>query len=334
MARFGQAFFGDGSRFGVETTSGRKFKRTMASNPLPGPNDKLFALASRMINGLHDLEVTIGIKQNTEAVLTASLSAAESSEAAFGNAKTERKEANGELTKKDGEGKTFIGNARKRLAKFFGERPSTEWEGAGWPSGSTSTPTTQDERFALIKSVKAYFTLHPEHASADMEATAALAQAAWQAIDDARGVFDTKVTDMGTAKAARDTAVKNLRDRMTGLIGELDTVLEDDDPRWHKFGLSRPSDPEMPEPPTFTTAIAGVPGTGLIDWDDPPRAEHFRVWIWIIGVDQDFHAVESPADSDATLSSLPSGATVKVRVTSVNAAGESQPGPEAQFVVL
>ena len=34
-----------------------------------------------------------------------------------------------------------------------------------------------------------------------------------------------------------------------------------------------------------------------------------------------------------TLSGLPSGATVKMRVTSVNGAGESVPGPEAQAVV-
>lgn len=57
------------------------------------------------------------------------------------------------------------------------------------------------------------------------------------------------------------------------------------------------------------------------------------MWILIVGTDTDFRAVESVQDSDATLSGLPSGATVKVRVTSVNGAGESQPGPEAQAVV-
>lgn len=286
-----------------------------------------------MIKGLHDLEVPLGIKQTTEVVLTAALAAGESAESAYGEAKTQRKTANADLTTEDGGGKIFIGNARKRLAKFFGERPSTEWDGAGWPQGTTSMPGTQDGRHSLIKSLKNYFTLHPEHESVDMETTAALADAAWTAIHDARAVLDTKVTGVGTAKAARDTAVRNLRDRMVALIGELDLLLADDDPRWHKFGLNRPADAETPEPPTFTTAIPSLPGTGLVDWDDALRADHFRVWIFIVGVDTDWRAVVSPTDSDATLTSLPSGATVKVRVTSVNEAGESQPGPEAQFVV-
>lgn len=38
-------------------------------------------------------------------------------------------------------------------------------------------------------------------------------------------------------------------------------------------------------------------------------------------------------DSDATLNGLPSGATVKIRVTSANDAGESAPGPEASVMV-
>jgi hypothetical protein len=305
----------------------------MAGNRLPDSNDKVFALAARMIKGLHDLEVPLGIKQTTEAVLAAATAAGEGAESGYGESKTQRKAANADLTKEDGDGKVFIGNARKRLAKFFGERPSTEWDGAGWPQGTTSMPATQDERFALIKSLKNYFTLHPEHESVDMETTAALADAAWSAINAARGVLDTKVTNAGTAKVARDAAMKNLRDRMTALIAELDLLLADDDPRWHKFGLNRPADPETPEPPTFTTATPSLPGTGLVDWDDALRADHFRVWIFIVGVDTDWRAVVSPTDSDATITGLTTGQTVKVRVTSVNDAGESQPGPEAQFVV-
>lgn len=152
VAIFGQSFFGDGSLFGQVDAPRRKSKHHMASNPLPGPNDKLFAKAARMIKGLHDLEVIIGVKQNTE-------------------------------------------------------------------------------------------------------------------------------------------------------------------------------------PPTCTTLIAGVPAKLLADWDDALRADHYRVWIFIVGVDTAFRAVESPNDSDATLSDLPSGATVRCYVTAVNGVGESQPGPEAQAVV-
>ena len=62
-------------------------------------------------------------------------------------------------------------------------------------------------------------------------------------------------------------------------------------------------------------------------------AEHYRVWKQVVGVDADFVAAGSPTDSDFTLTGLPSGATVKVRVTAVNDAGESQPSVTKQIVV-
>ena len=141
VALFGQSFFGDGSKFG-ESNPHRTSKHTaMASNALPGPLDKLFAKAARMITGLHDLEVPLEIKQNTEAVLTAALSAAQAADSAYDQAKVSRKAANAISTAKDGEGKVFIGNARTRFVRFFGEDASVEWEAAGWPPGSTAEGT-------------------------------------------------------------------------------------------------------------------------------------------------------------------------------------------------
>jgi hypothetical protein len=237
------------------------------------------------------------------------------------------------LTAADVAGKTFIVNARKRLSKFLGEVYSTEWGAAGWPDNSTGLPSTQEDRFNLVASLQAWFTSHQAHESVDMDATAALAGTTHAAISSARAALDAQVTANGVAKNARDAAEQNLRKRMNGLVSELATLLTDDDPRWHTFGLSRPADESTPEAPTLTTVAPGVAGTLLVDWDDPLRADHYRVWIQIVGTDTDFHAVQSVNDSDATLSGLPTGATVKVQVTSVNDAGESLPGPVAQAVV-
>jgi len=33
-------------------------------------------------------------------------------------------------------GTSIIANSRKRLSKFFGEKASAEWEGAGWQAGT------------------------------------------------------------------------------------------------------------------------------------------------------------------------------------------------------
>lgn len=305
----------------------------MASNALPAKRDRLFALAEDVCEGLTSLETVLGVKQNTEAVLRAALAAARAAENAWGSAQVEKKAATAALNAADTAGRIFITNSRKRLSKFLGETYNAEWGAAGWPDNSTATPRGQEERFSMLASLKAYFTANPAHASVDMETTAELAQAAHTAVSRARTELRAKMALMGAAKAARDVAEANLRLRMNGLVGELEVLLGPEDARWHSFGLNRPADEETPEAPSFTTATPGTAGTLLVDWDDPLRADRYRVWMLIVGTDSDFRAVSTVHDSDATLTGLPSGATVKVRVTSANDAGESQQGPEATAVV-
>ncbi|MBL9129637.1 MAG: fibronectin type III domain-containing protein [Verrucomicrobiaceae bacterium] len=305
----------------------------MASNRLPDKLDRLFSLAEDMSDGLHVHETSKGVKQNTESVVRPALAAARAAESAYGDAKVEKKDANTAVTNADKAAKVFITNARKRLSKFFGETASAEWEAAGWPPGSIAMPTEQDLRFNLLASLQAHFTSHPAHESTDMEVTAALAEAAHAAYSGARNTLAEKIMLSGQKKAVRDTAVANLRKRMEGLISELATLLTPDDPLWHAFGLNRPADEETPEAPSFTTAVHGPDSSALVDWDDALRADRWRVWRLIVGVDTEFQAVLTVTESDATLPGLPAGATVKIRVTSVNDAGESQPGPEAQIVM-
>jgi hypothetical protein len=50
-------------------------------------------------------------------------------------------------------------------------------------------------------------------------------------------------------------------------------------------------------------------------------------------VDEDFRPVDTVQDSDATIADLPTGATLRARVTSANSAGESRPGPETVITV-
>ncbi len=305
----------------------------MASNALPQKRDRLFALGEDMCDAAHDHEVAIGIKQNTEAVVRPALDAARGAESTFGQCQVLRKTANAVLTTADNAAKLFINRSKKRLSFFLGDSYSTEWGAAGWPNNSVAMPSTQDERFSLVNSLKLYLTTNPTQESTDMLVTAALALACHTTLSNARTALDLKVTQNGQAKAARDTAEANLRKRMTGMITELETLLGPEDPLWHAFGLSRPADEETPEAPTFTTAVPGVPGSALVDWDDALRADRYRVWIWVVGVDTAFRAVETVYDSDVTLPGLTSGSTVKIQITSANAAGESQPGPVVEIVV-
>ncbi len=110
-------------------------------------------------------------------------------------------------------------------------------------------------------------------------------------------------------------------------------MIADDDARWYAFGLNRPADPQTPGIPDGQLVTPGAAGVLYIDWADSRRAEHYRVWKKVVGVDTEFTAAASVSDSDATLTGLPSGATVEIQVTAVNDAGESVPSATVSAVV-
>lgn len=305
----------------------------MASNPLPSTLDPLLTLAEDMADGLDTHEVAIGVKQNLEAAMRAAITAALAAEASYAAAKATKKTLTTAVTIADSNGRAFIVTARSVLEPFLGTEPSAAWEPVGFPSDSLALPSTQAERQALLGKLKDYFTATPARENAPLVITAAQANVLFQALSDARSAANQGNTNAVTLKLARDGAVKALRKRMRGLIGELEQLLAEDDARWLAFGLTPPGAAETPEVPENLVLAGGGAGTVAVDWSDAPRADHYRVWRQVVGVDAEFIAAGSPTDSDFTLGGLPSGATVRVRVTAVNDAGESGPSETKQITV-
>lgn len=306
----------------------------MASNRMPDQNNQLFALAEDMADGLNLHQTPIGIKQNLESSVRTDLTAAQTAETNYQAKRQAKVVATTAQTVADSNGKAFIATAKRVLENYLGAQWSQAWATAGFVNGSTAIPSKIEERQSCLSALNAYFAANPTHANPPLNVTAAQANNLMQALSTARSNVHNAATQVGTAKAARDTTIESLRNRMRGLVTELDQLLSDDDPRWYAFGLNRPSDPETPGIPDGLVLTPGPTGSVLADWADARRADRYRVFKQVVGVDADFVAVTSVTESDATLTGLPSGSTVKVRVTAVNAAGESQPSNEAQVVVL
>jgi hypothetical protein len=163
---------------------------------------------------------------------------------------------------------------------------------------------------------------------ADLKVTAAEMTAKRSAISAARAAVNDKTKESSAAKGLRDEAVDALRSRMSGLVDELDQLLDGDDPLWYAFGLNRPDDPETPEAVGAVLLTAGMPGTVLVDWADSRRASRYKVETFLPNATEWTLALKTE-DSDATLTALPSGATIKVRVIAANEAGDAPPSPEA-----
>jgi hypothetical protein len=71
----------------------------------------------------------------------------------------------------------------------------------------------------------------------------------------------------------------------------------------------------------------------VADWADASRALRYHIWVMILTVDTEYQNVLTREVSDATLTDLPSGKTIKVRITAVNDTDESQPGEEMEIVM-
>ena len=185
----------------------------------------------------------------------------------------------------------------------------------------------------LCASLKIYFTNVPAQEVAGMGVTAALAEIQFQALSSGRDLLATKDELQTTARQGRDVAYTDLRKREHDLINELDTLLPVDDPRWHAFGLSMPTDPNAPESVESVTLVAGTVGKIVPSWLRAKRATRYRPFVQIVGVDPDFVARDAVHDLTVNLTGFITGQTVKVYIVAANDAGEALPSPTVQIVV-
>ena len=291
------------------------------------------ALAEDAANGAQTHEVGIGLKQNKEADIRANLADLLAKIAAHGAAVGAKPGLSAAVRTADSNGKAFIATARDVLVPSLGSPWSQAWQPTGFPNQSLGVPRTQAERQSLLAALRDYFTANPAQENAPLGITAALAGTRFTALSNGRSGFNQGVTLIGQAKVARDVSGKKLTKRLRGLVDELTQLLDDDDPIWLAFGFNSPAAPETPEQ---VEGLVVTPGSGVAfaDWDDTPRADRYHVEIQIVGVDANFHRVQTVTESDATITGLSSGQTVRVRIIAVNDAGEGALSVTHIFLIL
>lgn len=305
----------------------------MAENQIPKKLSELFSFTDQIADGLGLLGVMLGMVHNTETLVRVDLLTAETAFDLYNQARAAKLGLTAAQGTADANGRTYIATARNVIASFLGSEWTQVWEPTGFPNQSTAIPSTIAERQTLLNSLKLYFTANPTHQVAALNVSATRANTLFNALSDARSAVNTGLVLIGQKMAVRQTTEPALRKRLSNTIAELAMKMGPLDPRWQNFGLNMPgevSTPDVPDAPILTNA---GPGRVFADWADAARALRYHVWKQVVGVDPDFVNVMTVTDSEAMLQDLPSGATVKVRITAVNDAGQSQPSDSAQIVV-
>ncbi len=295
----------------------------MAQNRLPDTNTALFALGDDMSDALGAHEAEIGIKQNTQAVFDPDLQAAKDADAAFPLAQGNEGKALSARNVANSNAKGFLFLAKRQLTDDFGTAPSDDWKAVGFAPGTTQVPTDIPGRVKILDGIAAYLKANPGKEIAAKNYTQANAQALSAALTAARSALNQAVGDRSKSKSTRDTAVQTLRDRMSGLKTELGQLLDADSDEWYYFGLVPPAGAQTPAIPDSVNGHQVSATAALFAWAHAPRADHYRPFKQVIGVDASPVALPLTSELDVLLENLPAKATVKFYVTSQNAAGES-----------
>ena len=317
----------------ISTPKPRKTKYRMANNPTPSRLEEMTATGEDLCDGLNQHAVALAVKQNTFPVVRAALDGLLAAVNAASAARGAQPAAYTALRSADSNAKGYIARAVKVLSIALGNAWSDAWEATGLPNSTVGIPRAQDERFAALGTLKAYFLANPGREVAALEVTAAIAGTLYTAVSDARLAVGNALSLTKDKLMAQDEQRDAFARRYRAAIEELALLLEGGDPRWYDFGLNRPADPAQPGQPANVQASAGLPGTVLVVIDGARRANSFNYYRQLLGTDAAPVKATNTEGTQYTLTGLPHAATVRITVTGVNAAGEGQPSTPVEVVV-
>jgi hypothetical protein len=299
----------------------------MAANPTPRAWPELSAAALRLAAGARRHQDAIGIRQNTEATVLASLDACRQATEQLGTARAAHGHAIRELASAEKEIRRWLGTARRVLSLRLGDRWDSRWESSGFPRGSTAVPKSQIGRLNLCAALADFLSARPELACAAWSVTSAGARAKHQLLAGTRADFVRCRAEAVAQNRRFKTLHLKLCKRARGLIGELELLLDDADPRWLDFGLNIPARPAPPEPVQRLDAIPNGPRAVQLAWPRARRATRYRVFARPAAQPDAPAREKTVHDLRAILEDLPWIGELQLWVQAANAAGESAPGP-------
>jgi len=218
--------------------------------------------------------------------------------------------------------RAFMTVARDVVKPTFGNHYSQVWDAMGLV-GSLEIPRTADPLLPVLQSAKGNFTAIPALENAALGVTAALVGTHYDALLAANNGYIQQKDAVNQALVLRNEHAKALERGLRVLLSELHLTLDPLDSRWVSFGFNKPGAKSTPAVPTNVSTVAVGPNGIGVKWEASPRAEYYRVWMKVDGVDQEPKPVGSPADLDFTIENPPVGSVIEISISAVNSGGES-----------
>ena len=291
----------------------------------------LYSLAHKSEVGLIKYSSTLAIGHCTPAEITAALALAEQKSDTFDAARNGKRQAFLTLRTARTEANAFIATARNYFTALFGPTWNASWAQLGFDGNSLELPRVDAERRRVLGKIKAYFSANATQESTLLGITALIAETKLDAFVAALNTVLACRIDTRDKRAARDEAELALEKMLQCLWGELALVLNPLDTRWLEFIDRIPGDPRAPEPVEDVVAATQPGGIINLDWEDTTRAAHYKIFKQVVGVDAEPVLALTVNDSDAQLTGLPVGATVKLQIVATNSVGDA---PASEVIQL
>ena len=282
----------------------------------------LLALGTKAAAALAQHAATLNLPRAEATDLPAKVAAVTASNAVHKEALLEMKNKRTALEQAVRAGRRFMILLRESLKETLGNEFSQAWTAAGFVNG-LMIPRAAGTLLNALTVAEAYLAAHPiaDGGAALATARATLLRgnlaAAMTAAAQHRQVVDQAITDRNEDMEALEQALRTL-------LRELHEVLDPLDSKWLAFGFNKPGAKSIPAVPQNVIATLIGAASVSLKWDSSARASYYRVWKKVVGVDEEYIPVGSPADLDFTLEGLPSNSQVEILVSAVNNGGESQ----------
>jgi hypothetical protein len=282
----------------------------------------LVALATTMIGALGQFAAAIGLQHITKATFEAAFNEMIAAGNALVVAKAELDARRQTLKGQAQQARSLLVTARDALKNVLGKVLSVMWEAAGFKD-SFMVPYNAGKLLVMLQAMKTFLANNPTMEVPQLNVTGAAVTlvatdytVAFQAVTAQEGV----VANLTLARQQKATVLKGM---VSELIRELGMKLDPLAGEWLQFGLNKPGALEIPEVPLNLVVAMTDPDKIAVKWDAAARAERYRVWVKINGVDTEFLLKDTAEDLKSMIEGLPANTKVEIAVSAINNGGES-----------
>ena len=292
--------------------------KNKVTTSVPELKDKL----GRAIPGVVKYTAALGLAEGLADSMTQALTDLTTADNSYESAKADQATAQAAFDAALAGSRVHVTTVRDLFKRRFGTKYSQAWNQLGF-NGGLVVPSGVRGLLDKLSSTAGYLTDHADHGNADLNVTAAVTNTLHAELSAKRTGVDVKKSARATAYKTRTQKAEKARRLLRGLIEDLKQAIDPLDERWVEFGLNRPGAKQIPAVPENVTAVLQGNNTVALHWGATPRAEYFRVWKKVNGVDEELLVVGTRAELDFALAGLPSNSTILFGISAVNNGGES-----------